>query len=70
MKSYPGNAGNVKMRGKKHKLLSCGCCMCQDFRHKYNMELMRKDIEGYNSLDTKQQVEELYKEETGNVGQW
>lgn len=70
MKSLPGNIGNVKMNGKKHKLLSCGCCECQDFRDKYNMELMRKDIESYNSLDTKEQVEELYKEETGNVGQW
>lgn len=70
MKSHPRPMGNVKMRGKKHKLLSCKCCECQDFRAKYNMELMRKDIEGYNPLDTKEQVENLYKEETGNVGQW
>lgn len=69
MKSIHG-AGNIKMRGKKHLLLRCGCCECQDFRDKYNTELMKKDIESYNAIDTKSQVEELYKEETGNVGQW
>ena len=62
MKSSPLPMGNIKMNGKKHKLLSCGCCDCVDFRDKYNMQLMKKDIESYNTLDTK--------EEIGNVGQW
>jgi hypothetical protein len=27
-----GVAGNVKLRGKREKQLSCGCCTVQDFR--------------------------------------
>lgn len=27
-------AANVKMKGKKEKLMSCGCCVCIDLRDK------------------------------------
>lgn len=27
-------AANVNMRGKKSKLMRCGCCECIDFREK------------------------------------
>lgn len=26
------NAGNHNLKGKKYKLLSCGCCEVQDYR--------------------------------------
>lgn len=39
-------AGNVNMKGKKTKRMSCGCCSCIDFREKirYNKDYkMMKD---------------------------
>jgi hypothetical protein len=45
-----GAAGNVKMHGKKTKLMSCWCCVCLDFREKirYNEDtkLIRKYLRG------------------------
>jgi hypothetical protein len=33
MKSHP-NAGGVNLRGKKSRLLGCGCCAAYDLRDK------------------------------------
>ncbi len=45
VKSYPGGVpGNVNMRGRKHKVLSCGCCDCHDPRDKYRDIEARRDI--------------------------
>lgn len=60
MKSMPGNAGNVKMKGKKHKLMSCKCCVCSDFREKYDVELMQKEINSYYALDMEEEVYKLW----------
>ena len=38
------HAGNVKMRGKKHKMFSCGCCDCVDFRSDYFKKIAEKEI--------------------------
>lgn len=62
MKSMPGNAGNVKMKGKKHKLMSCGCCVCSDFRQEYDVKLMMEDIVSYNALDVEDEVYKLWDE--------
>ena len=44
MKSLPVNVGSIKLRGKKHKLLSCGCCVCTDLREKYLKKQAEKEI--------------------------
>ena len=43
-------AGNMNMKGKKYKLMSCRCCVCIDFRdrelekeHKREIDDFRKD---------------------------
>jgi hypothetical protein len=43
-KSLAGRMGNVNLRGKKHKVMSCGCCICTDLRDKYREIEARKDI--------------------------
>ncbi len=43
-KSGPINCGNVNMRGKKYKLLSCRCCECQDFREKMLNKAIAKEM--------------------------
>lgn len=53
MKSFFA-AGNVKMRGKKHKLLHCGCCVASDFR------------DGETEKYAKQQINEYYMEDRGD----
>lgn len=45
MKSAPIPCGNVKMKGKKTKLLSCGCCVAEDFRFSELIKQAKKDIE-------------------------
>lgn len=62
MKSMAGNAGNVKMKGRLHKLMSCGCCVCSDFRQKYNVELMTKEIESYTALDLEEQIQDMWED--------
>jgi hypothetical protein len=34
-----GGAGNINMRGKKSKHMSCGCCLCFDCRD----DLLKKE---------------------------
>ena len=43
-KSGPMNCGNVNMKGKKYKLLSCRCCECQDLRDKYLNKVIAKEM--------------------------
>lgn len=40
--------GNIKMRGKKFKLLKCGCCVCEDFRDKVKKKFDNLQITEYN----------------------
>jgi hypothetical protein len=48
MKSiHHGKAGaNAKLRGKLTKLLSCGCCMMQNFKHSYLVKCKKQEIKG------------------------
>ena len=43
MKTYI-NAGSIKLRGKKFKLLSCKCCSCQDLRDEVREKEKNKEI--------------------------
>lgn len=38
-------AGNVKMHGKKRRVLSCRCCDVVDFRESYFTKLVNKGLE-------------------------
>ena len=42
MKSSALNLGNVNLKGKKHRLLQCGCCTAIDLRGKYKEKLDNK----------------------------
>jgi hypothetical protein len=44
VKSLAGRMGNVNLRGKKHKVMSCGCCICTDLRDKYREIEARKEV--------------------------
>lgn len=37
-------AGNVNLKGKKFKLLSCKCCAVRDLRGKEQSKEMKKEI--------------------------
>lgn len=43
MKSHP-RAGNANLKGKKYKLLSCKCCVIQDFRDRDRNKQAKKEI--------------------------
>lgn len=36
--------GQFNLKGKKTKLLGCGCCVCYDFRDKILKSLHKKEI--------------------------
>lgn len=44
MKSHI-HAGKFKLRGKKTKLLRCGCCEVADLREKYAKQKQHKDTQ-------------------------
>jgi len=48
MKSFYGNAGNVKLKGKKSKVLQCGCCLAQDFRLRELIRGKQNEIDIFN----------------------
>lgn len=48
MKSFNGNAGNVKLKGKKSKVLQCGCCLAQDFRLRELIRGKQNEIDIFN----------------------
>lgn len=43
MKSHP-HAGKFNLKGKKYKLLSCKCCVVQDFRDREKNKEDKKEI--------------------------
>ena len=38
------NYGNVNMRGKRYKIMSCRCCVAADLRHKFNEIEAKKEV--------------------------
>jgi hypothetical protein len=40
-------AGNVNLKGKKYKLLSCKCCVIQNLRGKERTKEAKKEIGEY-----------------------
>lgn len=46
-KSWPkAAAGNVKMKGKKFRVMGCRCCVCKDFRESELKKEHQKEING------------------------
>jgi hypothetical protein len=47
------HAGNINMKGKKYKVLKCGCCACEDYRDKELKKEHTKEVQSYisNSQD-------------------
>ena len=43
MKSHP-YAGRFNLKGKKYKLLSCKCCVIQDFRDRDRNKQAKKEM--------------------------
>lgn len=39
-----GQAGSIKMRGRKVKLMSCGCCVCLDKRSILLKAIVKKEL--------------------------
>ena len=46
----PGTMANINMKGKKYKLLSCGCCDAVNLKHKCLDEIHEKEIEYYMGI--------------------
>ena len=42
--SRAGIAGNIKLRGKLHKTLSCRCCDVQNFKPQYFWKLAEREL--------------------------
>lgn len=42
-----GVAGNAKLRGKRIKLMSCGCCVVQDFRLSERVKQSKREVQSY-----------------------
>lgn len=49
----PLAAGQVKLRGKISKMLSCGCCDVFDFRGKFFNHFWKKEAEKQADLEMK-----------------
>lgn len=45
-------AGNVNLKGKKYKLLSCKCCMVQDFRDREQTKQAKKEMKDEKDLSS------------------
>lgn len=39
--------GSINLKGKKSKLLSCGCCEMFDYRPKAEINRLRKELKYY-----------------------
>jgi hypothetical protein len=37
-------AANVNMRGKKERMMNCGCCVCLDMRDKITQDIHKKEM--------------------------
>lgn len=40
-----GIAGNLNLKGKKSRVLSCQCCIVQDFREQVEQRRIRKELD-------------------------
>lgn len=40
-------AGNANLKGKKYKLMRCGCCVAIDYRDKFREMVDKKEIKDY-----------------------
>lgn len=49
MKSTVVNVGNVNLKGRKTKMLRCGCCVAVDLREKERIKEAKAEID--NSLE-------------------
>lgn len=43
-KGYHASGGNVHMKGKLSKRMSCGCCTCLDLRQRMINKIHKQDI--------------------------
>ncbi len=50
MKSSP-NVGGVNMRGKKTKLLNCGCCVATDLRQKERDKQVERQMRRLDDME-------------------
>ena len=50
---YGGHPGNVKMRGRKTRLMSCMCCEMIDFRWEQRLKQAKKEIRDEAKADRK-----------------
>lgn len=48
----PRGAGNINMKGKKERLLSCRCCVCVDLRDKELRKEHMKEIQEWSRSST------------------
>ena len=48
----PRGAGNVKMKGKKFKIMGCGCCYCIDFRDNELKKEHKKEMKNWSPSST------------------
>jgi len=51
MKSHP-RVGNANLKGKKYKLLSCKCCVIQDFRDRDRNKQAKKEMNYEESISS------------------
>jgi hypothetical protein len=42
--TYHASAGNIHMRGKRKRLMGCGCCVCVDMREQLMAKEAKKEI--------------------------
>lgn len=45
---FAPSAANIKMKGKKEKQMSCGCCVCLDLRDKMMRKVFEDEIKNSN----------------------
>jgi hypothetical protein len=50
---YHASAGSVKMKGKKFKLMSCGCCYCFNGIELAINSIHKKEMKNYKMDDIK-----------------
>ncbi len=46
-------AGNFKLRGKKHAMLTCGCCDVVNFTDSERIKAANDEIRQFNLIDMK-----------------
>jgi hypothetical protein len=55
MKSTPLHAGNINLRGKKCKVLSCRCCEVVDLRDDYESQRVAREEMNVSVEDYREQ---------------